>query len=84
MLKPEEDWNVADELSTQGNSRALNSIFNGVDKNVFKMIKNYKHTKGSGETLRKVREGNPKVKMEKHQLHSIKFENLKKKEVESI
>ena len=62
----------------------MNSIFNEVDKNVFKLIKSCKHAKVAWETLRKVHEGNSKVKMVKLQLLSINFENLKMKEDESI
>jgi len=36
-LKPEDEWSKdADELAL-GNSKALNALFNGVDKNIFKM-----------------------------------------------
>ena len=62
----------------------MNAIFNGVDKNGFKLIKNCKHAKLAWETLKKVHEGNSKVKMEKLQLLSNKFENLKMNEDESI
>ena len=45
VLKLEEDWDDNDEALSQGNSKALNAIFNGVDKNIFKLIKNCKHVK---------------------------------------
>ena len=65
VLKPEEGLDDNDEASSQGNSKALNFIFNRVDKNVFKLIKNCKSAKVSWETLRKVQEGSSKVKMAK-------------------
>ena len=37
-LKPEKDWDHVEDEAALGNSRALNSIFNGVDKNVFRLI----------------------------------------------
>lgn len=39
VLKSEEVWTTVEDESSLANSRALNAIFNGVDKNVFKMIK---------------------------------------------
>ena len=84
VLKPEEDYDDNDEALSQGNSKALNAIFNGVDKNIFKLIKNCKHAKVAWETMKKVHEGNPKVKLAKLQLLSSKFENLKMNEDESI
>ena len=39
VLKPKKEWNDVDEQSAQGNSKVLNSIFNGVHKNIFKLIK---------------------------------------------
>ena len=84
VIKPEEDWDEADELASQGNFKALNAIFNGVDKNAFKLIKNCKHAKIAWKTLKKVHEGNSKVKMAKLQLLSSSFENLRMKDDESI
>jgi hypothetical protein len=37
-LKPEEDWTEAEETEALGNSKALNKIFNCVDKNMFRLI----------------------------------------------
>ncbi|MCI49079.1 gag-protease polyprotein [Trifolium medium] len=38
-LKPKEDWSKEDELAL-GNSKALNALFNGVDKHISRLIKN--------------------------------------------
>jgi len=39
VLKPEEEWFASEDEQALANSRALNSIFNGVDNNMFRMIK---------------------------------------------
>ncbi|GAU38940.1 hypothetical protein TSUD_372690, partial [Trifolium subterraneum] len=38
-LKPEEDWTTAEDTLAVGKSKALNALFNGVDKNMFRLIK---------------------------------------------
>jgi len=35
VVKPEEEWTVAEDELALGNSKALNALFNGVDKNMF-------------------------------------------------
>lgn len=37
-MKPKKDWELAEDEDALGNSRALNSIFDGVNKNIFKII----------------------------------------------
>ena len=39
VLKPEEEWAAAEDELALGNSKALNALFNGVDKNIFRLIK---------------------------------------------
>jgi len=39
VLKPEEEWTAAEVELALGNSKALNALFNGVDKNMFRLIK---------------------------------------------
>jgi len=39
VLKPEEEWTTVEDESSLANSRALYAIFNEVDKNMFRMIK---------------------------------------------
>jgi hypothetical protein len=37
-LKPEAEWTNAEDNDVHVNSKALNVIFNGVDKNMFRLI----------------------------------------------
>ena len=37
-LKPEEDWSKEEDEIALGNSKALNFIFNGIDKNIFILV----------------------------------------------
>src|ERR1044072_4469694 len=37
-LKPEEEWTKEEDEEAHGNSKALNVIFIGVDKNMFRLI----------------------------------------------
>jgi len=39
VLKPKEEWTAAEDKLALGNSKALNALFNGVDKNMFRLIK---------------------------------------------
>jgi len=39
VLKPEEEWTAIEDELVLGNSKALNALFNGVDKNMFRLIK---------------------------------------------
>jgi len=39
VLKPEEEWTATEDELALGNSKALNALFNGVDKNMFRLIK---------------------------------------------
>ena len=39
VLKPEEEQVAAEDELALGNSMALNSLFNGVDKDMFRLIK---------------------------------------------
>jgi len=39
VLKPEEEWTVSEDDLALANSKALNALFNGVDKNMFRLIK---------------------------------------------
>src|SRR4030066_1239684 len=73
-LKPEEDWTDDKDKLALGNSKALNSLFNGVDKNVFRLIKSCVVAKDAWEILRTTREGTSKVSMSRLQLLTTKFE----------
>jgi len=84
VLKSEEEWTTAEDESSLANSRALNAIFNGVDKNMFKMIKQCTVAKVTWEILKTAHEVTSKVKSLRLQLLTTKFENLKMMEDENI
>ena len=52
VLKPEEEWTAVEDESSLANSRALNAIFNGVDNNMFRMIKQCTVAKVAWEILK--------------------------------
>ncbi|CAI8592110.1 unnamed protein product [Vicia faba] len=37
-LKPEEDWSKEEDEISLINSKGLNAIFNGIDKNIFRLV----------------------------------------------
>ena len=84
VLKPEEEWSAAEDELALGNSKALNAMFNGVDKNMFRLIKQYTVAKDAWEILKTAHEGTTKVKSAKIQLLTTKFANIKMLEDESI
>jgi len=84
VLKPEEEWTAVEDELALGNSKALNSLFNGVDKNMFRLIKQCIVAKDAWEILKTAHEGTTKVKSAKIQLLTTKFENLKMLKDESI
>ncbi|GAU36127.1 hypothetical protein TSUD_292870 [Trifolium subterraneum] len=83
-LKPEEDWTAAEDSLALGNSKALNALFNGVDKNMFRLIKKCEVAKDAWEILKTTQEGTAKVKVSRLQNLTRKFENLRMKEDESV
>jgi len=83
-LKPEEEWTATEDELTLGNSKALNALFNGVDKNMFGLIKQCTVAKNAWEILKTAHEGTTKVKSARLQLLTTKFENLKMQEDENI
>jgi len=38
-LKPEEEWSATEDEQALANPKVLNALFNGVDKNMFRLIK---------------------------------------------
>jgi len=76
VLKPEEEWIAADDELTLGNSKALNPMFNGLDKNMFRLIKQCTVAKDAWEILKIAHEGTTKVKSAKFHILTTKFENL--------
>ena len=62
----------------------MNAIFNGVDKNIFRLVNNYEVAKDAWDILKTTHEGTSRVKMSRLQLLTSKFENLRMKEDENI
>ncbi|KAK2382273.1 hypothetical protein QL285_069821 [Trifolium repens] len=83
-LKPEENWSKKEDELALGNNKALNALFSGVDKYIFRLIKQCTVAKDAWEILKTTHEGTPKVKMSRLQLLTTKFENLRMKEDESV
>ncbi|WJX88834.1 hypothetical protein P8452_70878 [Trifolium repens] len=67
-----------------GNNKALNALFNRVDNNMFRLIKQCTVAKDAWEILKTTHEGTSKVKSSRLQLLHSKFENLRMKEEETI
>jgi len=84
FLKPEEEWTVDEDELALGNSKALNALYNGVEKNMFRLIKQCTVAKDACEILKIAHEGTTKVKSAKIQLLTTKFESLKMLEDEII
>jgi hypothetical protein len=84
VLKPEEEWTIAEEELSLANSKALNALFNGVDKNMFRLIKKCTVAKDAWEILKTAHEGTSKVKSSRIQLLTTKFESLMMNEDETI
>ena len=51
VKKPEVEWTVDEDGLANHNSKALNSIFNAVDANQFKLISTYKIAKDAWQIL---------------------------------
>jgi len=83
-LKPESEWSKEEDELALGNSKALNALFNGVDKNMFRLIKRCKVAKEAWEILITTQEGTSKVKNSRLQMLTTKFEELRMKEDESV
>jgi len=83
-LKPEEEWTKAEDELALGNSKALNALFNGVDKNMFRLIKQCIVAMDAWEILKTAHEGTTKVKSARLQLLNTRFENTRMWEDESI
>ncbi|MCI19620.1 gag-pol polyprotein, partial [Trifolium medium] len=60
-LKPEAEWTDVEDNEALGNSKALNAIFNGVDKNMFRLINTCTEANEAWEILKTVHEGTFKV-----------------------
>jgi len=84
VLKSEEEWTAIEDKQALGDSKALNALFNDVDKNMFRLIKQCIVAKDAWEILKTAHEGTTKVKSAKLQLLTTKFEKLRMLEDESI
>ena len=60
-LKDEEDWTKEEDEEALANSKALNAIFNGVDKNMFRLINTCTVAKDAWDILKTAHEGTPRV-----------------------
>jgi len=63
VLKPKEEWTAAEDKLALGNSTTLNALFNGVDNNMFRLIKQCTVAKDAWEILKTAHEGTTKVKV---------------------
>ena len=83
-VKDEVNWPEAEDLEALRNSQALNAIFNGVDKNVFRLINTCTTAKAAWEILATAYEGTTKVREQKLQYLTTNFEALNMKEDETV
>lgn len=81
-LKPEAT-NVEDEEALE-NSKDLNAIFNGVYKNMFRLINTCSEAKEACEIIKTAHEGISNFHMSRLKLLSTKFENLRMNKEELI
>ncbi|MCI55401.1 gag-pol polyprotein, partial [Trifolium medium] len=72
--KPEESWTKEEDEASTWNHKALNALFNGVDKNMFRLIKRCDVAKDAWDILQTFNEGTKKVKMSKLQILTTQFE----------
>ncbi|CAM8941130.1 unnamed protein product [Rhodiola kirilowii] len=82
--KPEERWTKTEDKTAVGNSIAMNAIFLAMNENVFKLISNCEVAKDAWEILRTAHEETDKVRNSQMQMLTIKFEDLKMKEEDTI
>jgi len=84
VLKQEEEWTGPEDELALANFKVLNALFNGVDKNMFRLIKKCNVGKDAWDILRTAHEGTSKVKSSRIQLLTTKFESLRMQEDETI
>src|SRR3954466_13193900 len=84
ILISKTQWSKTEEDLALGNSKALSALFNGIDKNIFRLVQHYDLAKEAWDILKTTHEGTSKVKMSRLQILTTKFENLKMKEDETI
>src|ERR1044072_578280 len=79
-FKEEADWSKEEDEEALANSKALNAIFNGVDKNMFRLINTCTVAKEAREILRTAHEGTSRVRMSRLQMLTTQFETLRMNE----
>ena len=84
VKKPEVEWTVDEDKLANYNAKALNSIFNAVDANQFKLISTCEIAKDAWEILETAHEGTHSIRLSKLQILTTHFENLRMKEEETI
>ena len=84
VQRPEKDWSAAEDADALGNSKALYALYNGVDKNVFRLINTCTTAKSAWDVLSVAYEGTSKVRNQKLQYLTSKFEALSMYEDETI
>ncbi|CAM8908727.1 unnamed protein product [Rhodiola kirilowii] len=84
IAKPEALWTEEEDKASMGNSKAMNAIFSAVDENVMKLIINCEVAKEAWDILQTAFEGTDKVRNSRMQAVTTKFEEMKKKESETI
>ena len=82
--KKEQDWTKEEDEEALENSKALNAIFNGVDKNMLKLINTCTIAKEAWEILRTTHEGTSRVRMSRLQMLTTQFETLRMTEEKTI
>ncbi|CAJ2656756.1 unnamed protein product [Trifolium pratense] len=68
-VKAVKDYSKDEDELALGNSKALNAIFNGVDINMFRLVKRCTVAKNAWEILRKAHEGTSKEEETIHDFH---------------
>src|ERR1044072_7161334 len=82
--KKEEDWTKEEDEEALSNSKALNANFNGVDKNMFRLINTCTVAKDACDILKTAHEGTSRVRMSRLQMLTTQFETLRMGEDQTI
>lgn len=80
----EKYWSKKEDKGVLDNYHTFNADYNGINKNIFENINTFTSAKEAWETLETCHEGTFKVCMSTFQLLTMKFENQKVKEDETI
>src|ERR1044072_3058372 len=83
-LKKEEEWSKEEDEEALANLKALNAIFNGVDKNMFRLINTCTVAMEAWDILKTAHEGTSRDRMSRLQMLTTQFENLRMSEEQTI